>query len=200
MSFLPVIAIILIMTTSNFSQSCQSHDETQIVSWMAAPWRDSYLKKAFADPVAKPSCPFCTQHQSPELEKYLILGKYKHNVIHMNIYPYCKAHLLIIPYAHVGSIAELTPAARSEIMELSTHCTTILKTVYGCESFNIGFNIGKLAGASIPDHLHIQIVPRHHDEPRPSYMQTISNTHINCFDVAKVYTQLKPHFDAITNQ
>ena len=67
---------------------------------------------------------------------------------------------MVIPYDHVSSLEEIRPKVRAEMFELSSHATTVMKKALGAQGFNIGFNIGKAAGAGIEDHLHCHVIPR----------------------------------------
>ncbi len=78
----------------------------------------------------------------------------------MNKYPYTSGHLLVIPFRHLSNMEETTAEERMEMMDLTSMCIKILKKAFNPEGFNIGMNLGRVAGAGVEDHLHIHIVPR----------------------------------------
>jgi ATP adenylyltransferase len=78
----------------------------------------------------------------------------------LNKYPYNSGHLLVAPFAHKADISDLTSAERSEMMETTIKAKEVLQSVMRPEGFNVGFNLGAAAGAGVPGHLHMHIVPR----------------------------------------
>jgi ATP adenylyltransferase len=120
-----------------------------------APWRIEYVRGE------KPAgCIFCDKSkENKDVENY-ILYRGKHNFIMLNSYPYNPGHLLISGYRHIATPEELTIAERNEHFELISRSVTILKEAFQPGGFNIGANLGKVAGAGIEDHFHSHIVPR----------------------------------------
>ncbi len=78
----------------------------------------------------------------------------------MNRFPYNAGHLMVVPYAHVGDFAQLAPEVSAELMHTIQLCHTVLTKLYLPHGFNIGANLGRVAGAGVPDHIHFHIVPR----------------------------------------
>lgn len=195
---------ILIFLTS-LSMAAQ-HDSTQLMidQWgsaeppvLHAPWRHSTPRKKIPTPAEKKdnsTCVFCIQsHEHKDAENY-ILARFEHFVIIMNLFPYGPGHLLIIPYEHVDSISGLSAHARLELIEIISASIDILKCELGCDGINVGFNLGKAAGASIPDHMHVHILPRMLNDYR-SFIQVLGKTEVASCDLIKMYTYLKPSFD-----
>ncbi len=77
----------------------------------------------------------------------------------MNRYPYSNGHLMAVPYRHIKEVKNLDKEERLELMNITTKCVEILD-VFKPDGFNIGMNLGKIAGAGIDDHIHFHIVPR----------------------------------------
>ena len=77
-----------------------------------------------------------------------------------NKFPYSSGHLLVAPIRHVGSLAELTADEAAEIHELSVAAIDALGSIYEPDGFNLGWNLGRVAGAGIVDHVHLHVVPR----------------------------------------
>lgn len=123
-----------------------------------APWRKAYIlgKKP------KSGCFFCTDIKAPRRkdQKNLLLYRGRYTFIVMNRYPYTNAHLMIVPYRHVESLEKLNDKEKLELLDLLTRSQKLLIKVFKPQGFNIGINIGKAAGAGIPHHIHLHIVPR----------------------------------------
>jgi len=120
-----------------------------------APWRIEYIK------AEKPAgCILCDKPKENKDKENYILYRGKKNFIILNSYPYNPGHLLIAPYRHIGNLEELTEAERNEHYELVSRSIAMLKKVMKPAGFNIGANLGKVAGAGIEDHFHSHVVPR----------------------------------------
>ncbi len=120
-----------------------------------APWRIQYILEE------KPGgCILCDKPKEDKDAQNYILYRGKRNYIMMNSYPYNPGHLLIAPYRHTPALEELTEEERNEHFELVSRSIRVLKEVFQPGGFNIGANIGKVAGAGIDDHFHSHIVPR----------------------------------------
>lgn len=78
----------------------------------------------------------------------------------LNAYPYTSGHLMVMPVRHVGDLEELTPAEAAELWATTTQAVRALKAAYRPEGVNIGINLGRAAGAGVPGHLHVHVVPR----------------------------------------
>ena len=163
-----------------------------------APWRESYSKavaQSKNEETTQDQCVFC-QHFSQSLdEDHFILKRFKHCIIMLNKYPYNAGHLLILPLKHVDSLHLMPQEARTELMALMNQSINIVKKVLHCDGLNAGFNLGKAAGAGIPSHLHVHILPRFLGDT--NFLPTLSNTKAISFDLAKIYRQLKPEFDTL---
>jgi ATP adenylyltransferase len=120
-----------------------------------APWRIEYIRAA-----RQTGCILCIKPKEDKDKDNYILYRGKKNFIMLNSYPYNPGHLLIAPYHHTGNLEELTEAERNEHYELVSRGIVVLKNVFKPAGFNIGANLGKVAGAGIEDHFHTHIVPR----------------------------------------
>ncbi len=120
-----------------------------------APWRTAYIGKDHGS-----GCIFCEKLESDkDLENYVLYRGDKTFVM-MNLYPYNNGHLLIAPKRHVG---DLTDLEKDEILELglvTQRMVRLLRAAFNPEGFNAGVNLGKIAGAGVPGHFHIHVVPR----------------------------------------
>ncbi len=120
-----------------------------------APWRMELIRQP-----APQGCFFCEYAKSDEDEKNLVLERGEYCFVVMNRYPYSNGHLMITPYKHTGDLNSLDIPTRSDIMEYTTRWQQILSQAVKAQGFNIGINVGKVAGAGVDDHIHIHIVPR----------------------------------------
>lgn len=163
-----------------------------------APWREDYTVSVAHsnNPDTSPeACVFCNHFNDTNDENNLILKRFNHMVVMLNRYPYNAGHILILPHAHVGCLHELPQEARIELMELTTHSVEIVKKILKCDGINVGLNLGKAAGAGIPSHLHMHILPRFIGDT--NFLPTIADTKAISFDLIKIYKNLKPEFDSL---
>jgi ATP adenylyltransferase len=163
-----------------------------------APWRSDYTVNTARTKNENGSiddCVFCQQLADHHDEKHFILRRFEHNAVLLNRYPYNAGHLLIIPCAHEATLPALSPQARIALFELATHSYTIVTEVLKAHGVNMGINFGKAAGAGIPAHLHLHVLPRFNGDT--NFLPTLAETKPISFDLNNVYQQLKPAFDKI---
>jgi ATP adenylyltransferase len=125
-----------------------------------APWRSRYVTGAAKDP--NPECIFCQKlhdDESRDVENHLLVRTERCFVI-LNLFPYNNGHLLIAPNRHAGDIEELAADEMLELFEVTRWMVQVLRRAFNPDGFNIGINVGRVAGAGIPGHFHIHIVPR----------------------------------------
>ncbi|HEX7555466.1 MAG TPA: HIT domain-containing protein [Leptolinea sp.] len=108
----------------------------------------------------KDGCIFCDALESADSSENLIAFRGKNAFVIMNRYPYTNGHLMVVPNVHQPSVEYLDVETRGEIMELLNRAIQVLRDVYYPEGFNIGTNIGDVAGAGIAGHVHFHVVPR----------------------------------------
>ena len=135
-----------------------------------APWRIKYILGK------KEGCIFCDKvKENKDRENYILLRGENAFVI-LNTFPYSNGHLMVAPYKHVPDLDGLEKDVLTEMMGLVKTCTQILKKTLNPEGFNIGANLGKVAGAGVEGHIHIHIVPRW--EGDTSFISTVGETKI----------------------
>ncbi len=161
------------------------------------PARSAYMHKTWHGKkevtVKKSDCVFCDELAQQNDEQQYIIKRFDHVYVCLNPFPYQHGHMLILPQRHVGSLDALTVHERAELMEVIAIAVSALKEAFNCDGANVGINIGKAAGASKPDHLHVQVVPRWFADT--SWMHTIGQTAVVAVDMHQVYQQLKAQFD-----
>ncbi|NPA85679.1 MAG: HIT domain-containing protein [Crenarchaeota archaeon] len=107
----------------------------------------------------KEGCVFCELPKMKD-EEALIVYRGRHNYVVLNAFPYNTGHVMIVPYRHVSSVTELNDEELLEAMQLLKKVVRALEKAYKPEGINAGWNIGRAAGAGIPGHVHLHVVPR----------------------------------------
>ncbi len=153
-----------------------------------APWRSKYIMA----PEGHDGCILCNAYKAENDRKYYILHRGKYAFVIMNIYPYNNGHLMVVPYLHVNKIEDLPEKVSLEIFSLIQKSVIVLKKAYNPDGFNIGMNLGRVAGAGIKDHLHTHIVPRWNGDT--NFMPVLGDTKILSIDIDSVYDKLLPLF------
>ncbi len=126
---------------------------------MWAPWRKKYIRFTT---LKTRGCLFCRlgrDAKSRDAKNY-ILKRSKHNYAVLNLYPYNNGHTLIIPFRHVARVEQMTDDEKLDWLQLYEEVQAGLKKTLKPQGFNIGMNLGRIAGAGIPKHAHLHIVPR----------------------------------------
>jgi ATP adenylyltransferase len=123
-----------------------------------APWRMAYITGL--DRPAGKGCIFCVKPTQKRDAANHIVHRGKAAFAMMNLFPYNNGHLMIAPYRHVGEFAKLSDVELLEMMRLAQACQRAIANCMRPDGFNLGFNLGRSAGAGIVDHLHLHLVPR----------------------------------------
>jgi ATP adenylyltransferase len=154
-----------------------------------APWRMTYISA-----LEKPGkgCVFCTKPKRSDDRRNLILWRGKKCFVVMNLYPYNNGHLMVVPYRHTSDIAGLDPKTITEMWGAVARSTAILKKAFKAEGFNVGLNLGRVAGAGIDQHVHLHIVPRWNGDT--NFMAILGNTKVISQGMIEAYDELLPHF------
>lgn len=125
-----------------------------------APWRMNYLKQELKHVRRAGGCVFCRMIKEKDDKKNLVIVRGEHCFIVLNLYPYNNGHLLVVPNRHVGDLKHLKFVEKKEFFEMVEYGRDLLSDVLEPEGFNIGMNLGRAAGAGIPRHMHMHVVPR----------------------------------------
>jgi ATP adenylyltransferase len=149
-----------------------------------APWRIEYIERP-----KEGECILCQKPRENNDESNLILFRGQDNFVLLNAFPYNPGHLMIAPYRHVASLQDLTEDEAKEHFNIVKKSLALLEKVLKPAGFNVGLNIGKVAGAGIEGHLHTHIVPRWQGDA--NFMPVLSNTRIISEALASTYKKLK---------
>ncbi len=152
-----------------------------------APWRIEYILQPKVE-----GCIFCTKSTEQNDRRNLIVHRGQRCFVIMNYYPYNNGHLMVIPYRHVARLNKLSQDEHLEMMQLVSRSTDIITETMKAEGFNIGINIGKVAGAGIREHLHIHVVPRWNGDT--NFMPVTGHTKVISQALEETWTLLKEAF------
>jgi len=159
-------------------------------SFLWTPWRMPYLRGEDRQPVD--GCIFCIKAGGSGAEfdaQEHVVARSEHVYVTLNAYPYNNGHLLIVPFAHVPSVEDLPAEALTDLMLTLNRALAALRAVYKPHAFNIGANIGAEAGAGLPDHVHLHVVPRW--EADTNFMTVVAGTRVIPDMLASTYSQLR---------
>jgi ATP adenylyltransferase len=149
------------------------------------PWRLQYVSSA-EQPAG---CLFCTLSERQDDERSLLVKRGRQAFVLLNLYPYNTGHVMIAPYAHTADFAALAPEIGAEILALTQRVIGALSAEYEPDGFNVGMNLGRVAGAGIPDHLHVHVVPRWNGDT--NFMPITAQTKVMPETLAQTYARLQ---------
>ena len=160
------------------------------------PWRMEYVTRE----TPGHECLYCwmAAGTAEDDRERLVLHRGSHNLAAVNLYPYNSGHLMIAPYAHIPVLDASATAQLHELIVLARASERILRDEYRPDAFNIGMNVGTEAGAGIPEHYHLHIVPRWSGDT--SFMSTTASTRVVPEVPASTYDRLRSAFDALAGQ
>lgn len=163
------------------------------MSILWTPWRMPYLRGE--EPLPE-GCLFCIKPRSSDAEAHIVYRGQRCYVM-LNRFPYNNGHLMIAPYAHVASLEDLDGETASELMTLTQRSLKALREAYNPHGFNIGMNLGGVAGAGVVDHVHMHVVPRWGGDT--NYMTVVGETRIIPEWLDQTYERLRPLFDRFSD-
>ncbi|ABU82580.1 HIT family protein [Ignicoccus hospitalis] len=155
------------------------------------PWRMQYVEKAGKE---EGKCVFCELPNMDD-EEALILYRGKYNYVVLNAFPYNTGHLMIVPYRHVSDVTEMDDAEILEMVKLFKRSVEVLRREYRPEGINAGWNLGRAAGAGIPGHLHLHVVPRWCGDA--NFMTIISRTKVLPEALNETWRRLRKGFEEL---
>jgi ATP adenylyltransferase len=182
--------------------------------YLWTPWRMEYIagsggeKQESRDPgtsapqsaapqMETTGCVFCDRAQLPtEHDRAsLILLRGEHNFIILNLYPYNSGHLMVVPYRHTADFAGLDMGTVEEMMRQVQRMVRVISAEYRPEGFNMGMNLGKVAGAGVADHVHMHLVPRWAGDT--NFMPVVGATKVMPEMLERTYDRLKGRLEEI---
>lgn len=154
-----------------------------------APWRMEFILGEKEE-----GCIFCNRVKRHNDQEDLILSRGKTSFVLLNKYPYSNGHLMVVPYKHSDSMADLSARTAAEIMAFLSDWSDIIRSTFHAEGINIGMNLGKAAGAGVSEHLHFHLVPRWVGDT--NFMPVFSDTRIIPEALEETYKTLKKSWEA----
>ena len=122
------------------------------------PYRMEYIRTAVLP--GGDDCPFCAIPGAADDEALLVVARGEAAYAVLNLHPYNPGHLMVLPYRHVADLEDLTADESGELMSMTQQAIRAIRAVSSPQAFNVGLNLGGVAGGSLADHLHQHVVPR----------------------------------------
>lgn len=153
-----------------------------------APWRMGYILSNDKNN----GCVFCPGEDRDKDEERLILSLTRNTLVLMNRYPYNNGHLLVAPVKHVSGLEQLNNKEALDLLLMVRKTVEILKRIMNPEGFNVGLNLGGVAGAGMEEHLHFHIVPRWKGDT--NFMTVLGDVRVIPEHIRKTYKKLLPYY------
>ena len=161
-----------------------------------AGWRSAYLEAVTGDPSAlRPDDTGSLFERLLALadadgdEAALVVHRGVHAAVLLNAYPYATGHLLVLPTRAVADLTDLDAGTHTELWDLVRRGVAAVGQAYGCDGVNVGLNLGAAAGAGVPDHLHVHVVPRWDGDT--NFMTTTADTRVLPEALADTWARLR---------
>ena len=158
-----------------------------------APWRMAYIRQS-----GRQACVFCDALREGEERESLVVWRSQSIFAMMNRFPYAHGHLLISPCRHVQDLEGLTLAESQALMQATRDAIRVLTQCLVPEGFNVGINLGKVAGAGFADHLHLHVVPRWDGDH--NFMPVLGETRIISEHLDNTYNKLREGFERLPTE
>lgn len=156
-----------------------------------APWRMAFVSGESGTSGGS-GCIFCDHLAAGDDEGAFILVRRSLTFVLLNAYPYNTGHLMVAPLRHAGDLVDLTTEERAELMELTARSVEVVRAAMNAEGFNVGINLGAVAGAGVPGHVHVHVVPRWGGDT--NYMPVVGETKVLPETLEQTYAKLRPLF------
>ena len=168
-------------------------DESEVILMknLWAPWRMEYI---LSDQKGG-SCIFCPGSERGEDEERLILYVGSLTAVMMNRFPYNNGHLLVAPIQHVPGLDQLSDEESLDLLLMVRKSIDILRNTMNPEGFNVGLNLGRVAGAGMEEHMHFHIVPRWNGDT--NYMTVFGEVRVIPEHIKETYKKLRNAFDKL---
>jgi len=164
-----------------------------IMEKIFAPWRIRYIKMSKEE-----GCIFCKFPKENKDKERLILFRGRKGFIIMNAYPYNPGHVMIVPYRHVPSLEDLTDDELLDLMKLTNIAIRAIRLVMNPDGFNVGINLGRVAGAGVEDHVHIHVVPRWNGDT--NFMPVLADVKVISQALEEAYEELKKGLEKVLSE
>ncbi len=153
-----------------------------------SPWRSSYIA-SFRSKKPGKGCLFCRIAKEKRDKRNLVVWRGKYCFLVMNLFPYNSGHLMVVPYKHTANLASLSKDTCAEVMDATVLGMRALGKASGPQGFNLGANLGRVAGAGIDKHIHFHIVPRWSGDT--NFMPVLTDVKLISSEMRKTWKELK---------
>ncbi len=154
------------------------------------PWRFDYIRSLSGD--APGGCVFCRILEERRDVDNLVLHRGQSAFVLLNLFPYTSGHLLVVLNRHVPFLRDARTDELHELLEIAQRCELALEGEYHPEGLNVGFNLGRAAGAGVAHHLHMHILPRWTGDS--NFVSVVAETRVLPEELPRTYERLLPHF------
>jgi ATP adenylyltransferase len=162
------------------------------LNYIWTPWRMKYIQERRDEA----DCVFCLAAEAPDGVENLVFHRGEAVFMILNRYPYTSGHLMCVPLKHVDRLQDLPQDARVELIDMVSKAVEVLSSVYHPQGFNIGLNLGEVAGAGIADHLHMHIVPRWGGDT--NFMSAVGQTRVLPESLLETYRRVKEAWEGLS--
>jgi len=159
-----------------------------------SPWRSQYVTSAGGDD----GCFLCDGLAGGDDAATGILYRGTHSFVILNAFPYNSGHLMVAPTRHVGETSELRSDEAHELMDVTLSSVKVVREAMSPHGFNVGMNLGRIAGAGVPGHLHVHVVPRWGGDT--NFMPVVGETKVLPELLADTDKKLRPGFASLRPQ
>lgn len=159
------------------------------MDYLWSPWRYQYVSKS--GPSA--GCLFCVKGSEQRDKENYVVHRGARTFVILNIYPYSTGHLMIAPYEHIASLEPAPEATIDEMMRMARLAEIHLRQVYRPQGLNVGMNLGESAGAGVPGHIHMHVLPRWVGDT--NFMTTVGETRVLPESLEVTFEKLKQAFE-----
>ncbi len=142
-----------------------------------AGWRAGYIEEIATQDASDDAgdCLMC-RLAGEALDDKQVLARDDASYAVLNVFPYSSGHLMVVPIRHAGELDELEADELTSLMTMIRDATTAIRTAYSCDGMNVGMNLGRAAGAGVPGHLHVHVVPRWYGDT--NFMTSIAEARV----------------------
>lgn len=137
------------------------------------PWRYRYITR---DKTGDVGCFLCAAARDPDDPQFLVVHRSDHHLVLLNRHPYNSGHLMVAPLVHCGSPTEQEGVARDEFWPVVVAAQRVVERAYAPDGINLGVNLGAAAGAGVPAHFHLHLVPRWHGDS--NFLAVVGDTRL----------------------
>ncbi len=153
------------------------------------PWRFRYISNAAA---SEDGCVFCRILAEETDRENLVLYRGQDLFVLLNLFPYTNGHILIVTNRHISFLADASPEELHAMIDMAGTCERALQSEYKPDGFNMGFNLGRAAGAGVAHHLHMHVLPRWKGDS--NFLSVIGETRVLPEELQDTYRRLNPYF------